>query len=98
MKLFVGRRFHDRGKPSILLVGESHYLPKESSVHMSATNWYAGSSSALSVLENSFDQYDGACPPRVRATFQEQGLFHLARVVQGNERSRASVQRICKRC
>jgi len=54
MKPFVGQRFRDPRKPSILLVGESHYLPKESSIHMDPASWYAGTADALSAREISW--------------------------------------------
>lgn len=54
MKPFVGRCFHERRGPSILLIGESHYLPKESTVHLNASDWYAGTADALSNIETSW--------------------------------------------
>ncbi|MFZ5895041.1 MAG: hypothetical protein ACOY0T_28535 [Myxococcota bacterium] len=51
MKPFVGRHFHEHGKPSLLLVGESHYLHISSSVHLDAASWYAGSAADLDTKE-----------------------------------------------
>ena len=51
MKPYVGRHFHAPGKPSILLVGESHYLPHGSSQHATPKRWYSGSSATLSEEE-----------------------------------------------
>lgn len=51
MTPFVGARFHDRLQPTILLVGESHYLPTSSTVHLDELAWYAGSAEALSSME-----------------------------------------------
>lgn len=47
MSPFVGRLYGQHG-PKILLVAESHYLPKESSCHLDARRWYAGSEKDLS--------------------------------------------------
>lgn len=51
MEPFVGSRFRDRRQPSILLVGESHYLPPASTVHLDEGRWYAGRAEALSPTE-----------------------------------------------
>lgn len=51
MEPFVGARFRERRQPAILLVGESHYLPKESSVHLDEASWYAGTAAVLSPKE-----------------------------------------------
>jgi hypothetical protein len=51
MKPFVGERFRDGRQPAILLVGESHYLPQSSTLHLDATTWYAGSAEHLSEVE-----------------------------------------------
>lgn len=45
---YVGEHFHDANTPSLLLIGESHYLPQSSSQHLNAETWYAGSSVTLS--------------------------------------------------
>lgn len=51
MKPFIGRRFHSGRQPAILLVGESHYLPRMSTRHLDAATWYAGSAEQLSEIE-----------------------------------------------
>ncbi len=43
---FIGKKFDENSK--ILLLGESHYLPKSSVVHKNPSNWYKGSNSLLS--------------------------------------------------
>lgn len=48
MRPYVGKNFHDAGKPSLLLIGESHYLPEDSTQHITAETWYASSSETLS--------------------------------------------------
>lgn len=48
MEPFVGERFMDRRRPSVLLVGESHYLPKKSALHLQPEPWYGGTGDALS--------------------------------------------------
>jgi hypothetical protein len=51
MRPYIGDNFHAANTPSLLLVGESHYLPEDSSQHLSAEAWYAGSSDILSARE-----------------------------------------------
>lgn len=51
MTPFVGRHFNERGKPSLLLVGESHYFPASSSCHLDPARWYAGSAADLNETE-----------------------------------------------
>ena len=46
MRPFVGSNFGQKIQ-KILLIGESHYLPKENNQHLNAMNWYSGDSSAL---------------------------------------------------
>lgn len=49
MRPYVGV---EPGRPPLfLLVGESHYLPKESTQHLSAERWYASDESTLSPRE-----------------------------------------------
>jgi hypothetical protein len=54
MTPFVGQRFADRGRPAVLLVGESHYLPNDSVAHLQSELWYAGTSDALSAREKTW--------------------------------------------
>ena len=49
LKPSVGVNYGTRG-PKILIVAESHYLPKESKVHLDASAWYNLDRSALSVV------------------------------------------------
>lgn len=51
MEPFVGARFRGRRQPAILLIGESHYLPPDSTVHLDEGSWYAGRGEALSSKE-----------------------------------------------
>jgi hypothetical protein len=48
MRPYVGDAFRDRDKPSLLLIGESHYLPGESTQHLNAGAWYEGGAETLS--------------------------------------------------
>ncbi len=45
---YVGKNFHDAATPSILLIGESHYLEEGSTQHLNPETWYSGSSADLS--------------------------------------------------
>jgi len=47
MKSFVGRNYVSNGHKKLLIVGESHYLPDYSTVHLDASKWYCGDSSLL---------------------------------------------------
>lgn len=40
MTPYEGTNFHDRNKPSLLLVGESHYLLDGSKQHLTPASWY----------------------------------------------------------
>lgn len=51
MRPYVGKNFHDSGTPSLLLIGESHYLPDDATQHLTAEKWYASSSETLSPQE-----------------------------------------------
>lgn len=42
MTPFVGSRVAAGAPPRLLLIGESHYLPKDSTVHLDDEAWYAG--------------------------------------------------------
>lgn len=47
----VGPRFRTPGAPSLLLVGESHYLPEDSTQHLSPATWYGGTHETLTAEE-----------------------------------------------
>lgn len=47
MRPFVGERFGQDGAPRLLLIGESHYLPEGSTVHLNPDAWYSGSEESL---------------------------------------------------
>lgn len=51
LRPYVGDRFYNRRTPSILLIGESHYLPDGSTQHLSPEAWYSGSSETLNQTE-----------------------------------------------
>jgi hypothetical protein len=54
MKPYVGKNFDDKSKPSLLLIGESHYLPCYSTQHMTPEGWYSGYSNTLDEKERSY--------------------------------------------
>jgi len=54
MRPYVGKNFRDAGTPSILLVGESHFLDDDSPQRMSPEAWYSGSSATLTEDEITF--------------------------------------------
>jgi hypothetical protein len=51
MRPYVGSKFRGGGIPSLLLIGESHYLPEGSLQHVTAGAWYGGSSATLNEEE-----------------------------------------------
>ena len=48
---FVGEEYISEQHKKVLVIGESHYLPKESTVHHDAEAWYAGSQESLNDKE-----------------------------------------------
>ncbi|MBW7471158.1 hypothetical protein [Marinobacter sp. F4218] len=50
LKPFVGTNY-GLGTPKVLLIAESHYLPRESIVHGDANTWYSGTETNLSPKE-----------------------------------------------
>jgi hypothetical protein len=48
MRPYVGTHYRKRRTPSLLLIGESHYIPKGSSLNTAPNVWYSGSSHNLS--------------------------------------------------
>ncbi len=54
MRPYVGKSFYARSTPSLLLIGESHYLLPDSTQHLSNEKWYKGSSDALSAVERDY--------------------------------------------
>jgi hypothetical protein len=51
MTPYVGCNYRLRTKPSLLLVGESHYLPKGATQHLTAAGWYEGNHDTLTSQE-----------------------------------------------
>jgi len=51
MAPYVGARYEIAGEQSILLIGESHYLPLYSTQHQTPAGWYCGDSSTLNSEE-----------------------------------------------
>lgn len=51
MKPWVGDKYDSLKNKKLLLVGESHYLPKDSTIHKNAENWYVGNQKSLSEME-----------------------------------------------
>lgn len=47
MRPYVGKEFHKVGNPSLLLIGESHYVDEDSACRSSPTTWYSGASDSL---------------------------------------------------
>lgn len=47
MRPYVGKNFHNAGTPSILLIGESHYIPKNSTLNTNPDTWYSSSAHNL---------------------------------------------------
>ena len=48
---FVGEEYISEQHKKVLVIGESHYLPDESTVHHDAEAWYAGSQESLNDTE-----------------------------------------------
>lgn len=54
MRPYVGDEYAPGDVRSLLLVGESHYLPQESTQHLTPEGWYQGDVSTLSEHERSW--------------------------------------------
>lgn len=50
----VGTKYNPGGGRSLLLIGESHYLPEASTQHLMATTWYSGDYTSLNPIELSW--------------------------------------------
>jgi hypothetical protein len=48
MKPYVGSYYPNTTKPSLLLIGESHYIPEDSTLDTAPAIWYSGTSESLS--------------------------------------------------
>ena len=42
MQPWIGSRYHDERHKRLLVIGESHYLPPESTIHHDPARWYRG--------------------------------------------------------
>ena len=51
MRPWIGSRYRDRLHKRLLVIGESHYLPDQSSIHRDPTRWYRSSQEDLSEEE-----------------------------------------------
>ena len=51
MKPWVGNKYESSLNKRLLVIGESHYLPKESKIHLDADSWYARQQSELNEEE-----------------------------------------------
>lgn len=51
MKPYEGQHYEAGGRPRLLLVGESHYLPEQATQHLDAATWYQGSQETLAAEE-----------------------------------------------
>lgn len=63
MRPYRGTRYGEPGRPRLLLVGESHYLPELASAHHDAAAWYRSDAAALReeerVKTGSDDEWSG---------------------------------------
>ena len=51
MKPYVGDKYIPGGPKSLLLIGESHYLPEKSTQHLTPESWYSSDATTLSDKE-----------------------------------------------
>ena len=51
MRPWIGSRYRDRLHPRLLVIGESHYLPDQSTIHRDPARWYRSSQDDLSEEE-----------------------------------------------
>jgi hypothetical protein len=51
---FIGEEYENGPHKRLLIIGESHYLPQDSTIHMNPDQWYAGDHNLLSNEEISW--------------------------------------------
>ena len=51
MQPWIGNRYRDKRHKRLLVVGESHYLPPDSTIHHDPARWYRSSQSDLNPEE-----------------------------------------------
>jgi len=66
---YIGARFDQGDGPSLLLVGESHYLPKGSTVHRNPKAWYQASAAQLNDEESGWIDTSGIYRESLEAGF-----------------------------
>jgi len=66
---YVGTRFGQGESPSVLLVGESHYLPAGSTVHRETPAWYRGNAAQLNDEESGWIDTSGIYRESLEAGF-----------------------------
>jgi len=54
LRTYIGRDYFLAGGPRLLLVGESHYFPRDSKIHLDPERWYAGNWNMLNQTEQSW--------------------------------------------
>lgn len=60
-------------KIKVLIIGESHYLPEKSSIHLDSEKWYASSYSDLSIDEKSWTNTAGIISYRIESAKTPKG-------------------------
>ena len=63
MHPWIGSRYRDRRHKRLPAVGESHYLPPESTIHHDPARWYRGSLAVKGHLIPQGQGHDDSPPP-----------------------------------
>lgn len=66
---WVGERFGENGVKKLLVIGESHYLPKDSAAALDSGKWYAGSQENLSPTEKRWINTSGIIRDNISQNF-----------------------------
>lgn len=72
MRPHVGERYR-RTTPKLLLVGESHYLPTDSTQHLAGEGWYRGTAASLSAQEREWIDTSGVVRSAAASGFRKKG-------------------------
>lgn len=79
MKPYVGKNYVRNGEKSLLLIGESHYLPKDSKQHLTPHVWYSGDYTTLSDKERTW-----ISTPEIIERSRAEGLRNKAHSIYRN--------------
>ncbi len=78
---YKGAYFGETDAPSLLLIGESHYLPYTSTQHLFAEQWYGGNSTTLTPEERNYIRTEEILTKGRNAGFKNAIFFNSLPVI-----------------